>query len=86
MGGDGVVVPGGQVDVAGDAVLFAPHHHGDLAVDLQAQQPIDHVSAGALQRPGPFDVALFVETRLQLHQGGHLLVFFHGFEQRLHHR
>ncbi len=72
--------------VAGDAVALAPHHHGHLAMDLEADEPIDHVYALGFQRLGPFDVALFVEAGFQLHQRGHLLFFFDGFEQRLHDR
>ncbi len=55
-------------------------------MDFQTEQPVDHVHAGALHRSRPFDVALLVEARLQLHQDRYLLVFLDGIEQRFHDR
>ncbi len=84
--GGGVVIAGAQMKIAADAVLFPAHDERDLAVHLEADQPIDDMDALALQRTGPFDVALFVETRFQFHQHGNLLAVFDGFEKRLDNR
>ena len=45
-----------------DAVGFLPNDEQDLAVRLQAHEPVDDVDPGLLQAAGPFDVRLFVEA------------------------
>ncbi len=55
-----------------------------LQCTLSPTQPVDHMDALAFQRPRPFDVALFVEARFQLHQHRHLLAVFDRLQQRLH--
>ena len=47
-------------------------------------QSVNHMHAFPFQRPCPFDIALFIEPGLQLHQYGDLLSVFDGFEQGLH--
>src|SRR6185312_11177470 len=77
-----VVVAGAEMDVAADALRFAPNNERDLAVDFQAHQAVDHVHALALQRPRPFDITLLIEACLQFHEHGHLFAVFNGIEQR----
>ena len=75
--GGGVVIAGGQVDVAADVVAFAPHDQAALGVDLVADQAVDHMHAGFLQLARPLDVVGLVEARAQFHHGGHLLAVLH---------
>ena len=48
-----VVVAGADVGVAADALGLVADHHRQLAVRLQADQPVDHVAAGVLELAGP---------------------------------
>ena len=68
-----IVVAGGQVDVAADAVVLAADHQGHLAVRLQADEAEDDVDARLFQLAGPDDVAFLVQPGLQLDDGRHLL-------------
>ena len=49
---------------------------------LEADQPVDHVDAGPLQRPGEADVGRLVAAGLELDQGGHLLAPLGGPDER----
>ena len=49
---------------------------------LQPGEAVDHVHAGALQRPRPLDVALLVEAGLQLDEADRLLALLGGAHQR----
>ena len=71
--GRGVVVAGREVHVAAQLVLLAAHHERRLGVRLQAEEAVDDVHAALLERARPLDVALLVEARLELDDGGHLL-------------
>ena len=73
LGGDAVVVAGAEVHVAADAVALAAHDQHDLGVGLEAYEAVDDVHSFALERLRPADVALFVEARLELDEGGDLL-------------
>ena len=55
----------------------------DFGVDLQAEQSVHDVHPFALQGPRPFDIAFFIEPRLQFHQYCDLLAFLHRFQQRI---
>ena len=78
-----VVVAGADVGVAADLVALLPHHQRGLAVRLQPDDAVDDVAAGPLQRPGPLDVRLLVEARLDLDQGHDLLAGLGGVDQRV---
>ena len=77
---DRIVVAGGQMTIPADHIALPAKHQRDFGMHLQAQQSIHHVDALALQRSGPFDVALFIETRFQLHQHSYLFPVLHCFE------
>ncbi len=81
--GDAVVVAGAEMHVAADTVAFAAHDEHDLGVRLEADEPVHHVHALALEGLGPADVALFVEARLELEEDGHLLAVGGGLHQRV---
>src|SRR3989442_6227866 len=59
-----VVVPGGQVAVAPQAVSLLPDDEARLAVGLEARAAVDDVSAHLLERTGPADVRFLIEARL----------------------
>ena len=80
---DAVVVARAEVHVAADALAFAAHDEHDLGVRLEADEPVHHVHALALEGLGPADVALFVEARLELEEDGHLLAVGGGLHQRV---
>ena len=77
-----VVVARRQVHVALDPVALAAHDQRHLAVGLEADEAVDHVHAGVLQRARPLDVGRLVEARLQLDDRGHLLAVLGGADQR----
>ena len=79
--GGRVVVAGAEVDVAADAVVLAAHDQRGLAVGLEADDPVDDVDAGLLERPGLDDVVLLVEPGLELDQRRHLLAVLGGAGQ-----
>ena len=81
-----VVVAGGQVAVAADAVAVLPHDQARLAVRLVAHHAVDDVGAHFFQRPRPADVGLLVEARLQLDQHRHLLAVLHRGVERMRDR
>ncbi len=76
-----VVVPGGQVDVPPDAVVFAADDQGRLAMGLESDDPVDDVDARLLEHAGLVDVVLLVESGLELDQGRHLFAILGGTRQ-----
>ncbi len=86
MRGRRVVIPRGQVQVTADLFAFAPHHQRYFRVDLHSGQTVHHMHALTFECARPFDVALFVEARLQLDDHRDLLSLPYGFQKRLHHR
>ena len=78
-----IVVAGGEMAVAPDAVGLLPHDEARLAVGLEARAAVDDVSPDFLERAGPADVRLLVEARLQLHEDGDLLAVLDGRAQRV---
>ena len=68
-----MVVAGGQVHVAAQAPVLAPHDQHHLGVRLVADHAVDHLHAGRLQAVGEADVRLFVEARTQLDHDSHIL-------------
>jgi len=76
-----VVVPGADVAVPLQSVRLLAHHEHQLAVGLQADQPVHHVHARLFQLAGPGDVVLLVEPGLDLHDGEHLLACLGGVDQ-----
>ena len=76
-----VVVARADVAVAAQAVLVGADHQHAFGMGLQADEAVDDVHAGALQRFGPGDVGCLVEPRLQLDQHRHLHAAFGGTDQ-----
>src|SRR5262249_27435285 len=61
-GRHGVVVAGAEVDIAPDAVSFAPDDEADLGMSLETENAVDDVHAFIFKRSRPRDVVLFVEA------------------------
>ncbi len=78
-----VVVAGGEMAVAPDAVGLLAHDEARLAVGLEAGDAVDDVRAHFFERARPADVRLLVEARLQLHEDGDLLAVLDGRPQRV---
>src|SRR5439155_20093981 len=81
-----VVVPGRQVTVPTDAVRLLADDETGLAVGLVADEPVDDMRPDLLEGPGPVDIRLLVEPRLQLDEHRHLLAGLGGAGQRLRDR
>ena len=81
-----VVVPGTKVHVAPDPVLLATHHHAELRMHLETDDPVHDVDAFPLQRPGPPDIVLLIEPGLELDQGSHGLAVLAGLHERIDNR
>ena len=62
-------------------VGLVAHDHRQLAVRLEADQPVDDVAAGVLELAGPLDVGLLVEAGLDLDEHQHLLAGLGGVDQ-----
>ena len=71
------------MNIAAQAILFLTHNHSRLGMRLQTHQPIDDMYTHALQFSGPFDIVLFIETRLQFHQYRYLLAILYRFQQHV---
>jgi hypothetical protein len=82
-GGAGVVVAGGDVGVAAQAVVVLAHDQDQLAVGLQADDAVGDVDAGPLHAGGPADVGLLVEASLELEDDRDLLAAERGVDQVL---
>jgi len=78
-----VVIPGGEMTIAPQAVGLLPDDEARLAVSLEAGAAVDDVSAHLLERTGPADIRLLIEARLQLDEDGDLLAVFDGRPQRV---
>ena len=76
-----VVVAGGQMDVAADAVVLAAHDKGDLTVGLKSCQTVDHVAARMLQHTRPDDIVLLIEACFELDQDRDLFSVLRGLCQ-----
>src|SRR5437867_10006744 len=74
------------MDVSPDPGLFPADHERDLRVDLQTCEAIQDMGAGLFQRSRPTDVALFVESRGELHQDRNLLPGLRGPDQGTQYR
>ena len=83
-GGLRIVIAGGQVDVAADAVLLAAHDQGHLAMRLEADEAEDDVDARLFQLARPENVAFLVEAGLELDDRGHLLAVVRRLGQGAH--
>ena len=59
-----IVVSGSQMDIPSDAVLFPPHHQGNLPVGLKPHQSIDHMTACLFQHLCPDNVILLIKAGL----------------------
>ena len=81
LGGGGIVIARGQMDVAPDLQPLAPDHQGALGVDLVADQAEDHVHAVLLEFAGPLDVVRLVKPGAQLHHHRHLLALIYRVHQ-----
>src|SRR5439155_21666870 len=84
--GSRVVVARTDVNVAAKDRPLATYHEGRLAVRLEPHEPVHHVCSGLLQLPGPDDVGLLVEARLDLDQDHDLLAALGGANERLNDR
>ena len=81
-----VVVPCADVYVTPHPGAFTPHHETELRVNLESGKAVNDVDARAFQLFRPVDVLLFVKTRLQFHDGRHLLAATAGFQKALYNR
>ena len=68
--------------IPADSVLLAPHHQGNLAVGLQADQAVDHVTACLLEHFRPLDIILLIKAGLQFHECRHLFSVFGCMRKR----
>mmetsp|Transcript_100847 Transcript_100847/g.281024 ORF Transcript_100847/g.281024 Transcript_100847/m.281024 type:complete len:722 (+) Transcript_100847:177-2342(+) len=80
----GVVVAGRDMGIAAQLAVLAARDHQQLGMGLVADDAIDDLGADRLQPLGPVDVGLFVETRLQLDDGHHLLAAPRRLDQQVH--
>ena len=80
-GRDGVVVPRAHVHVTAERVSLAADDKRHLRVHLQIREAVDHVDAGLLERPGPLDVPVLVEARLQLHEADALFAVLGALDE-----
>ncbi|OEI67462.1 hypothetical protein Cus16_2897 [Curtobacterium sp. ER1/6] len=78
-----VVVARADVAVVLEGAALLPDHEHQLRVRLQPDQAVDDVHAGLLELPGPPDVVLLVEARLDLDERQHLLARRGGVDQCL---
>lgn len=78
LGSFGVVVSGGDVGVAAEAVVFAADDEGGFGVGFQAEDAVDDVGAGGFEGLGPLDVAFFIEAGFEFDEDGDLLAGFGG--------
>ena len=62
-------------------VGLVAHHHGQLAVGLEADLAVDDVATGLLELAGPADVGRLVEAGLDLDQCQHLLAGLGGVDE-----
>jgi len=76
-----VIIPGAQVDIGSEAVLFPPHDHADLGMHLESGEAIDDMYPRSLKCPCPTDIVLLVEPGLELDQGCHHLTILPGFKK-----
>src|SRR5262249_49558662 len=67
-------------------MLLTSHDESYFTVRLQTYHTVDHVHAGFTKTLGPLDVVLFIDPRLDLHDGRHLLATLTRFDQRLRNR
>ena len=81
-----VVVAGSEVHVAPQAVFVFAHDQQRLGVHFLVGEAVDDVRAGALQPLGPFDVVLFVESRLELDDDRDLFLVLRGGQERANDR
>ncbi len=84
--GLGVVVAGADVAVVTQHAVLLADDERELAVRLEADEAVDDVHAGLLELARPHDVRRFVESRLDLDEGQHLLAGLRRVDQRLHDR
>ena len=77
----GVVIPGPQVNISANVIAFPTHHQRHFRVNLEAHEAVNNVHTFAFQGSRPLDIAFLIETRLQLHDRGHLFPVLNGFQQ-----
>ncbi len=78
-----MIIAGAKVRIAPEMPAFAPQHQGHLGMRLEADDAIDHMRAGLLQRCGPADIGLLVEPRQKLHHGSDFLACPRGIDECL---
>ena len=81
-----VVVAGGDVHVAADAVELAPDDERDLGMRLEAGHAVGDVDAERLERARPVDVVRLLEPGLQLDEHRDLDAALRGLAERAHDR
>ena len=79
-----VVVAGGQVHIAAQAVGLLAHNERDFAVGFQLGHAVEYVAPRLFQRLAPVDIVFLVEAGAHLHQHRHLLALLPGANQRRH--
>src|SRR5947209_1016668 len=56
------------MDIGTKPTALAAHYQRNLSVRLQLQEAVDHLDAGPFEIPGPADIRLLIEARLQLYE------------------
>ena len=80
-GRHGVVVPGPEMAVGPQDIAFLPDDHGKLGVGLVFDKTKDDVDPCALQIAGPFQIGLFIKTRLDFNEGRDVLAVLCRFDE-----
>ena len=78
-----VIVARSHVHVAAKTPILAAGDERQLRVILQSDEPVHDVDAGVGQTLRPRDVALLIESRLQLHECDDFLAGTRGAQERV---
>ena len=66
------------MNVTAETLRLATDNQSQLGVSLQPKDSVNHMDPCLLQRPGPFDVGVLIESSLELDQHGHRLARLGG--------
>src|SRR6266705_2733265 len=81
--GTGMIIPSAELDVAPELVRIAANDEQRLAMRLQTNYTIDHVSPGFFQAPGPLNIGRLIEAGAQFDNGGDLFSSGGRVDERL---
>ena len=73
LGRSGVVIPGSDMGVPANSLLFFADHQGQLHVGLESLHTVGDVNPLSFQELSPGNIGSFVKTGRDLHQDRHLL-------------